>query len=501
MACSLRHVLASPPRTRTRRVIAPSAARQPPNQVLAIVCVGIVLANLDLFIVNVALPNIARDFHGATLEDLSWILNGYAIVYAALLVFFGRLAERYRRNKSFLLGVAMFTAASAACAAANGVEMLVAFRVVQAAGAALMTPTSLGLLLATFPPERRGGAVRTWTAIGGFAAALGPAGRRRAGDGELALDIPRQRADRPRSRCWSAGGSCRTCPATTSPRPDPWARGAGDRRHRRADLRHRQGERLGLGLARRRRQPRARGRAAGAVRRHCLRSRNPFVDPALFRIRPFTGAALVMAPFSAAFGAMLLSVALWGRRLGLVGAEDRPRHRARAVAGAGDVAAVRRAPDRAIWRGRRGRARHLSSLPAGWSWWALMTGLEPNMRLIVIGMVLTGIGVGLTLADPDGRRHVVAAAVVVRHRLRRDQHDPPERRWRSAWRCSSPSSAPCIRRSSGWRPTNADGGSWPASPCLASIPTAAVDPAEAGSGGRGRAGAGGVRRASQHPRL
>jgi MFS family permease len=86
------------------------------NQVLAIVCVGVVLANLDLFIVNVALPNIAQEFSGATLGGLSWILNGYAIVYAALLVFFGRLAERYRRNASFLLGVALFTTASAAAA-------------------------------------------------------------------------------------------------------------------------------------------------------------------------------------------------------------------------------------------------------------------------------------------------------------------------------------------------------------------------------------------------
>src|SRR5713226_1575710 len=145
-----------------------------PNTVLAIVCVGICLANLDLFIVNVALPNIGRDFKDASLDDMSWVLNGYAIAYAALLVFFGRLAERYRRNLSFLLGVALFTAASAACAAANNVEMMIAFRVLQAACAALMTPTSLGLLLAVFPPEHRGTAVRTWTAIGGLAAALGP---------------------------------------------------------------------------------------------------------------------------------------------------------------------------------------------------------------------------------------------------------------------------------------------------------------------------------------
>src|SRR5258708_36590454 len=86
-----------------------------PNQVLAIVCVGICLANLDLFIVNVGLPNMAHDFKDAALEDMSWILNGYAIAYAPLLVFFGRLAERHRRNSSFLLGVGLFTAASAAC--------------------------------------------------------------------------------------------------------------------------------------------------------------------------------------------------------------------------------------------------------------------------------------------------------------------------------------------------------------------------------------------------
>ena len=142
----------------TTRIAGVSATR--PGRVLAIVCAGIVLANLDLFIVNVALPDIARDFGDANLGKLSWILNGYAIVYAALLVFCGRLAERYPRNQSFLTGIALFTVASAACALANSVETLVAFRLVQAAGAALLTPTSLGLILATFPAERRGGAVR-----------------------------------------------------------------------------------------------------------------------------------------------------------------------------------------------------------------------------------------------------------------------------------------------------------------------------------------------------
>src|SRR5919206_1546468 len=147
-----------------------------PQLVLVIVCAGVVLASLDLFIVNVALPQMAKDLHvhGSGVADLSWVLNAYAIVYASLLVLFGRVAERFPRERGFLIGVAVFVAASAACGAATSVTMLVAFRVVQAAGAALLTPTSLGLILATSPSERRHGAVRTWTAVGGLAAAAGP---------------------------------------------------------------------------------------------------------------------------------------------------------------------------------------------------------------------------------------------------------------------------------------------------------------------------------------
>src|SRR6202049_4563439 len=144
------------------------------REVLLIGCAGVVLASLDLFIVNVALPQIARDLGAKNLGQLSWVLNGYAIVCASLLVFFGRLADRYRRDLGFLVGVAVFTAASAACAASTSVAMLVGFRLVQAAGAALLTPTSLGLVLASYEPERRQGAVRAWTATGGLSAALGP---------------------------------------------------------------------------------------------------------------------------------------------------------------------------------------------------------------------------------------------------------------------------------------------------------------------------------------
>ena len=225
---------------------ATAAGDASPSLVLAIVCAGVVLASLDLFIVNVALPQIGPDFARAGLADLSWVLNGYAIVYASLLVLFGRLAERYRRERGFLLGVAVFVAASAACAAATSLAMLVAFRVVQAAGAALLTPTSLGLILATFPPERRHGAVRAWTAVGGIAAALGPVVGGAARGRELALGVPRQRADRvARARRRVAAAARR--PRPSAPAPRRARRAAGHGRRRLAHARAGQGRRVGLG--------------------------------------------------------------------------------------------------------------------------------------------------------------------------------------------------------------------------------------------------------------
>src|SRR6266852_9040377 len=99
--------------------------------VLLIASSGFALASLDLFVVNVALPKIAQDFGSAGLGDLSWVLNAYAIVYAALLVVFGRLADRFPREYGFLLGVAVFTVASALCATADSTLALVIFRIVQ----------------------------------------------------------------------------------------------------------------------------------------------------------------------------------------------------------------------------------------------------------------------------------------------------------------------------------------------------------------------------------
>ena len=140
----------------------------------AVVTAGIVVVNLDLFIVNVALPSIGRSFHGTDLASLSWVLNAYAIVFAALLVPAGRAADLIGRRAAFLTGMIIFGLASAACAAAPDVWVLVGARIVQAAGGALLIPASLSLLLAAAPPERRTGAIRAWTSVGGAAAALGP---------------------------------------------------------------------------------------------------------------------------------------------------------------------------------------------------------------------------------------------------------------------------------------------------------------------------------------
>ncbi|WP_426440209.1 MFS transporter [Bradyrhizobium genosp. P] len=381
------------PRQATPRQATPRQAT--PRQVLAIVSVGICLANLDLFIVNVGLPNIARDFHDASLEDLSWILNGYAIAYAALLVFFGRLAERHSRNLSFLLGVALFTIASAACALARNVEFLVIARIVQAAGAALMTPTSLGLLLASFPPEQRPSAVRTWTAIGGLAAALGPlvGGVLVTFDwrwifmvnvpiGVIAIVIG----------WWKLP----EVPGHDAPRPNPWAAllvtcGIGALIFAIVKANDWGWNSRGIVAA-----FAVATVCIAAFTRHCLKSRNPFVDPALFSVRPFTGASLVMAPYSAAFGATLFSVALWEQtvwgwsalKTGLAIAPGPLLVPFTSLLFAGRLIA-RFGAASVVFAG-------IVFFAAGLATWATQFGADSNPPAAVIGMMLTGVGVGLT---------------------------------------------------------------------------------------------------------
>src|SRR5271154_2296045 len=112
------------------------------------------MAQLDLFIVNIALPSMGHSFGGSGLSTLSWVLNAYAIVFAALLVPAGRLADHFGRRLFLLAGVAVFTASSVLCALAPGLGLLIAGRTIQAVGAAMIVPTSLGLLLPSFPKRQ-----------------------------------------------------------------------------------------------------------------------------------------------------------------------------------------------------------------------------------------------------------------------------------------------------------------------------------------------------------
>ncbi len=149
-----------------------SAARSATT--MLVVSAAAFLASLDLFIVNIAFPDIRKAFGTADLGAMSWILNGYTLVFAAFMTPAGRLGDRYGHRQIFLWGLAVFTLGSAACGLSGSFAMLVAFRVVQAFGAAMLMPSSLALLLAAVPASRRAVAVSTWSAVGAMAAALGP---------------------------------------------------------------------------------------------------------------------------------------------------------------------------------------------------------------------------------------------------------------------------------------------------------------------------------------
>ena len=139
-----------------------------------IACAGAFLAILDTTIVNIAFPDISRSFEGAGRDSLSWVLDGYFVVLAALLVPAGGLADRYGHKRIFLIGIGIFTGASLLCALAPTLETLIAARVLQGMGAALIAPASLAIVLDQFPPERRAAGVGLWGAAAAAAAATGP---------------------------------------------------------------------------------------------------------------------------------------------------------------------------------------------------------------------------------------------------------------------------------------------------------------------------------------
>jgi MFS family permease len=144
------------------------------SAIIGILSPAMFMASLDLFIVNLAFPYIGIDFRGASLSSLSWVLNGYTIVFAAVLVPAGRWADRVGRRRVFMAGLAAFSVSSVLCGLAPGVAVLIAARVIQAVGAGLMVPASLSVLLATVPASALSHAIGTWAAFAALGAALGP---------------------------------------------------------------------------------------------------------------------------------------------------------------------------------------------------------------------------------------------------------------------------------------------------------------------------------------
>jgi EmrB/QacA subfamily drug resistance transporter len=365
--------------------------------VFVVVCAAIFMSNLDLFVVNVAFADIRRDL-GGSLPTLSWILNGYAIGFAALLVPAGRLADRYGHRRAFLLGTGLFTAASAMCAASPGITSLVAGRVLQSAGAAVLVPSSLALLLAVTPPAGRARAVRAWAAVGGLAAALGPV----VGGVLVELDwrwvflvnlpvgiatlvvgarvLPRRRETNPGEFPDLVGVALLTA-------------GIGA---------------LALGLV----KSADWGWDSAAVFGTLLaavvlllgfvvrstRHPAPVVELAVLASPGFGPAVLALLLFSVAFAAMLLSIVTWmdaawgwsALRIGLAVTPGPLMVPPVALLLAG----------RLVARFGLGRVAGTGALvfAAGASWWALRVGVDAHYAAAFLpGMLLTGIGVGLVL--------------------------------------------------------------------------------------------------------
>jgi EmrB/QacA subfamily drug resistance transporter len=145
------------------------------NPWLALLALGLgfFMILLDTTIVNVAVPSISDALH-SSLEQILWVLNAYVLVYAVLLITGGRLGDLFGLRTLFVIGLVIFTVASAVCGLATDTGQLIVARVVQGVGGALLTPQTLAVLTTIFPPERRATAFGVWGAIAGIAAVTGP---------------------------------------------------------------------------------------------------------------------------------------------------------------------------------------------------------------------------------------------------------------------------------------------------------------------------------------
>ncbi|WP_308191892.1 MFS transporter [Kitasatospora humi] len=142
--------------------------------ILAICCMSLFVVGIDNTIVNVALPAIQHDLN-ASVAGLQWVISGYTVVIASLLLLAGSTGDRFGRRRTFQIGLALFTLGSLLCSLAPGLGWLVAARVVQAAGGSMLNPVAMGIITNTFTePRERARAIGVWGAVAGVSMALGP---------------------------------------------------------------------------------------------------------------------------------------------------------------------------------------------------------------------------------------------------------------------------------------------------------------------------------------
>ncbi|MER8153999.1 MFS transporter [Streptomyces sp. NPDC094472] len=371
-------------------------------QILAVASAAQFLAVLDMIAVNIAFPAIGADFRSASTAELSWVLNAYTIVLAALLVPAGRLADATGGRRSFLTGIALFGLASVACGAAPGLGTLIAARVVQGVAAAVLVPTSLSLALPAFPPRERATAVGVWTAVSAVAASAGPV----AGGLLAAFDWRWIFLVNPPVVlvAWVAGLRLlpRTGPVRTGPvrgerrRLDPLGTllvliGTGSLATacvEAADWGY--GAPATLGFL-------AVGLVMGALAvAHVRRHPDPVVDPALFRTRAFTAATLGLLSYFLAYAASILAATMlftgaWGWSSARAGLAVTPWPLTVLVVSMLSGRIVRALGERttAVVGGL--------CFAAGPVWWLLLAGGEGAHYVVEFmpGLVLTGIGAGL----------------------------------------------------------------------------------------------------------
>ena len=402
------------------RVVVLSRRRDATSGVLLVASFGAFLAFLDSTIVNVAFPDLQHDFAGSTYSSLSWVLNAYNIVFAALLVTAGRFADLLGRRRTFVGGVVVFTLASGAIAVAPGLGWLIAARIVQALGAATLVPASLALVVDAFPDERRSHAIGLWGAAAALAAGLGPpiggylvdvSGWRLAFLVNVPLGIAALFASRV-ALVESRAPGRRTMPDLLG--SALLALGLGG-----VTTALVQGEHWGWTSLR------VLGFAVAALvllTGFAWRSaghRSPVLDPALLRLRGFTPAIGLTVIAGMGFYAYLLTHILWltyiwGYDITRAGLAVMPGALVAAVVAGtlGKVADAKGArllvvPGAALWAG-------------SFVWYLTVVGSRPDfLGSWLPGQILSGIGVGLTLptlgsaavAAVPGGRYATASAV------------------------------------------------------------------------------------------